>query len=60
MTRELRVLVVIDDNEPLELGCATIPEDATVHDLVSSLRNVADRLETWRAFRDIVGDRKAS
>lgn len=52
MTRDLRVLAQIDDYDPLELGCGTVPEEATVHDLV-------DRLESWKWFRDIVGEKEA-
>ena len=58
MTRTVRLLIAVDNDEPLELDSTQVPDGATLttRGLVKTLRDVADRVEAWRTFRDIVGD----
>ena len=58
MTRTVRLLIAVDNDEPLELDSTQVPDGTTLtaRGLVKTLRDVADRLEAWRAFCDIVGE----
>jgi len=51
----LRLVLLSDDSE-LELTRWSVPDDhrVTACGLAAQLRAFADRLETWRAFRDLV------
>ena len=52
----LRLVLRSDDDSELELTRWSVPDDhrVTACGLAAQLRAFADRLETWRAFRDLV------